>query len=326
MASKEFSGAETPAALTLDGQQANCAGGAHDEDAVLIGLQDRTRLRELTCLHLAAFRRFNYLSFPNLQQTRLRLGVDCCKSAGPGNQTADPVPDRSGRLRPIKLSILLFNLSGQADPIRRLRFGCAFSVDVIRDGVDKQLSAHLGEAVVKGLRVVRDMNRRGLLGDDVPRIHSHIHFHDGDTRLRFVIEYRPLDRSRATVLRQEGRVNVETAVTREIQNGFRQDLAEGSDGDQVGLERRELVEEYFVTGAFRLKDRDLAACGQLFDGGRLKFEIPAFGPVRLGNDGDDLELASVKQGGEARASQFGRTHENDPERIHRCRIKRPNQT
>jgi hypothetical protein len=48
----------------------------------------------------------------------------------------------------------------------------------------------------------------------------------------------------------------------------------------------------------------------------LRFEITAFGPVGLRNDGGDLKLWIARQRLETGAGQFRRAHEDDSQRRH----------
>jgi hypothetical protein len=88
------------------------------------------------------------------------------------------------------------------------------------------------------------------------------------------------------------------------------------DDDEVGPQRAEFGDEWFVAGAFGLEHRQIEPPGERFDERRLRLQVAAFGPVGLRDDSGDLELGIARQGGEAGAGQFRRAHENDSQRRH----------
>ena len=71
-----------------------------------------------------------------------------------------------------------------------------------------------------------------------------------------------------------------------------QNLAIGRHRDQVRLQVAQGAEEGLVARAFGLEDREAGLQREFLHRRRLQLQVPSLGPVRLRDDGHDLETAA----------------------------------
>ncbi|MDB6067140.1 MAG: hypothetical protein JWR26_3348 [Pedosphaera sp.] len=253
---------------------------------------------------------------PDFEELRAGFGGQMGVCAGPGGEGADAVPEGAGGLGPIELAIFLGDLAGEGGAFGGLGAGNDFAGDEVGNGLDEEVGTQGGEAIVQGLGIVLGVDGGGLAGEDVAGIEAGIHFHDGDAGLGLVVEDGPLDGGGAAIFGEDGGVDVEGTEAGQIQNGFGEDLAIRGNGDEVGLELAEFLNEGFVAGAFGLEDGQAGFEGDFFYGRRLQFQVAAFGAVGLGDDGEDGEVGLAQQCFQAGAGERGGAHEDDFERRH----------
>ena len=93
-----------------------------------------------------------------------------------------------------------------------------------------------------------------------------IHFHDGDAGFGVAVGNGPLNRRRAAIFRQQRRMDVQTAMPRQIQNCRRQNLSVSHHNDEVGFQFPQFGDEFFVAGAFGLQHGQAQPQRERFDG------------------------------------------------------------
>jgi hypothetical protein len=111
-------------------------------------------------------------------------------------------------------------------------------------------------------------------------------------------------------------MDIEATQTWKVQEALGQKLAVSGDGNQVGLQSAQLLNEFLVAGAFRLQNREVGAPRKLLDRRGLQFEIASFGAVRLRYNGQELDQRGVDEGTEAGAGQFRGPHEDSSQPSH----------
>lgn len=127
------------------------------------------------------------------------------------------------------------------------------------------------------------------LGEDRSGIKPDVHEHDGDAGFLIAFEQCPLYWCGTAMSRQEGRVDVHTAVGWYREQCRRQYLAVGSHHDHVRFCRLNCADEGKVAAFLRLPYGQAGPCCQLFHRRRLGFELSALRTIRLRDDTDDTE-------------------------------------
>ena len=112
-------------------------------------------------------------------------------------------------------------------------------------------------------------------------------------------------------------MHVEAAKTWQIQQRLWKNLAIRNDHHQIRFELFQPFEEFWITRAFRLQNRQACRSSELFHGRALNFQIPALRPIRLCDDRCNLEISLTAKCLQDRAGQFSRTHKHDPQFGHR---------
>ena len=115
--------------------------------------------------------------------------------------------------------------------ILRLGGQCALFEPLHR--LHDELRAERGQAVMQlvGSLVFTDFERP--FQEHIAGVESLCHLHDGHASLLLTVEDDTLNRRGTAVFREQGRMDVDAAVLRQIEHGFRQDLTVGSNDDAV---------------------------------------------------------------------------------------------
>ena len=108
-------------------------------------------------------------------------------------------------------------------------------------------------------------------------------------------------------------MHVQAAEPRQIQDAPGQNLAVGGDGDQVGSQGAQFLHEIRAAGFLGLQDRDVMPQRQFLDRRGLQLEIPALGPVGLGNSRQQVQARRAEQCLEADAGEVSRAHKDNSE-------------
>ena len=90
----------------------------------------------------------------------------------------------------------------------------------------------------------------------IAAVQTFCHIHGGDACHLFPVNDRPLHRCRAAVLGQQRTMNIDTAVFRHFQNGFRQNLSKSCYSDQIRFIRTELFHKFRFFHFFWLQNRN----------------------------------------------------------------------
>jgi len=134
MTGEELRSAETPAPFALELEDAQGLGARADNDPGFIRAQDFARGASLV----------HHFSLPDLEHMRLGLGRQKGEGAGPGDQAANAIPERTRGLGPIETAVQLFDFRREGDAVGWLGLRQEPAGEVIRDGPYQQLRADLG--------------------------------------------------------------------------------------------------------------------------------------------------------------------------------------
>ena len=104
-------------------------------------------------------------------------------------------------------------------------------------------------------------------------------------------------------------MDVQRAVARCIEQGWRQESAVRRDDQRVGRERPDLLDFARRFEAWGLKDRDAARRGIAFDRAFSRTQAATGGTIRLGEDQDNL-VARRHEGRQSPLSELGRAGED----------------
>ena len=108
---------------------------------------------------------------------------------------------------------------------------------------------------------------------------------------------------------QEGGVDVDDRVARQVEHRAGEDASVGGDDDQVGLDGGEGGDRFGVAKRSGLEDIDAEALGLDFGGGGAQAAPATGAPVGLG-DGESQVVAPLGQRPERRQRELGRAHED----------------
>ena len=97
---------------------------------------------------------------------------------------------------------------------------------------------------------------------------------------------------------------------RKFQNAGLENLPESGNDDQVGLQATEFFGKLRSAGSFRLENFQSGFLGKAFDRRSLELAASPFGPIRLGDDAQNLMFGSKKrfEGGQGK---LGGSHIDD---------------
>ena len=122
---------------------------------------------------------------------------------------------------------------------------------------ENQLSSRKAQAVKQAAACLFRIQAYFHGIQDISGVQTDIHLHRRHTADLIAIDDRPLDRGCPTVFWQKRRMDVDTAVFRQVQNPLRQNLAKCNHDDHVRLNLRQFLKKCLILAdAHRLIHRD----------------------------------------------------------------------
>ena len=113
----------------------------------------------------------------------------------------------------------------------------------------------------------------------------------GDAGLRFAVDDGPVDGSRPTILRQQGCMEVESAVWRHVPDHFREH-PKGNDNLQVGIPSPQCLQKFLIAKPLRLQHGQPLLQGILFHSRCCKRSLmAAYGFIGHGDHSDHVVAA-----------------------------------
>ena len=177
------------------------------------------------------------------------------------------------------------------------------------DGLNGYLCAEHHQPVVDILHVVEVFDFKGFLHDDAPRIDVVVKEERGDACLSLAVDDRPVDGSRTTILRQQGRMHIESAETGHGPNHLGQH-AESHHHLQVSLVSTQLLHKFRVLHLYRLKHGQSHRQRILLHlRGLQHILMTAHGLVGLGNHSHHV-ITAFHQTFQGSNRKLGRSHEH----------------
>jgi hypothetical protein len=203
-------------------------------------------------------------------------------------QAADAVVDDLGGFVPVDDTLLLRDLRSERGARVILRdFDGAVGFEVVDHGQQQLRSQGRQHAFHVAARRVR---RDGHAGHRERR--TRVEFgcdpHDRHTGLRIAGKHRALDGRSPAVERQDRRVNVDHAESRDGEERVREDPAKRDDDAEIRVEIADLLQESFVANLCRLQNGNAVRERHLFGWRGLQLLAAAPRAIRLGDDGHDF--------------------------------------
>ena len=146
---------------------------------------------------------------------------------------------------------------------------------------------------------------------NVPGVQLPGHVHDGHAGLPLAVEDGPVDGSRPPVFGQQGRMNVDGAIGRGVQNVLRQDAAIGRHHDQLRMQLPHQGQGRAVPHFRGLIHGQPLGQGVFLHRRKGQLMPPVFGAVRLGEHAADL-VSVLHQPLQGRHREIRRAHKQDP--------------
>ncbi len=293
-------------AFGLDFRDAKSARATGDEQTVTVGMQ------HLPWNGFDCFVRTGE-SGVDLEDNRGPGDFGSAKGARPRLEGAESSPKDMGRQGPVDAAIFTGDLAGVGDAVNRLGNGGETSSDPIGQVVYNQRSTQDGEPIMKDLSIVVIVDG-GLDGGDYrSRIEARFHLHETDPGFLIAFGNGPLDGGCAAPAWEKRRVNVETAVSGDVEDLAGQDLSVCSHNNDIRSQGLEGIDEGGVAGTEGLKDRDAADECLGLDRRWGQLEMTSDWPVGLGNNGDDGEIRVGSDPGKDGTGEFRGAHEHDPD-------------
>ncbi len=226
--------------------------------------------------------------------------------AGGGRAPADASVDDLGGQGPVHAGVLHLEFGREAHPLRRLWLGGQAAVLDPVQRAHQQVGAGDGEPLQQLTGRVGRPDRLGERQVGGAGVQLEDDLEGGGAGDRVTGEERVLDGRRSPPGRQQGEVQVDEAVPRDVDHPLRQQGAVGDDWTAVGADRGEPGEKVLVPGSAwgQRLDPELGGPGGDRAGGQLL--APAGGRVRAGEHRDHLV-----PGGEQRL-QGGQGHLGGP--------------
>ena len=149
-------------------------------------------------------------------------------------------------------------------------------------------------------------DRTFLTEHDTARIDILVDHECSDACHSLAVYHRPVDRGRATVLRQKCRMEVEGS---ELRHGpdFLRKHPECHHHEKVSIESRQLLQEFRIFQLHRLKDRYALLHGEFLDCTFIDLQSPAARLVSDSHDADDI-VACVNEGLQGSDCKLRRSH------------------
>src|SRR5690606_13033159 len=148
--------------------------------------------------------------------------------------------------------------------------------------------------------------RRTLFQQHRAAIQPGLHLHYADAGFLVARLDSTLDRRRATPAWQQRTVDIDTAITGNIEYRLRDQQAVSHHHHHVRLQRRELGTDGITLEGFRLQYGSVVLDGELFDRRRRQLLATPGGAIRLGQHRQQLVLA-VEQGTQRGGGEIGGT-------------------
>ncbi len=218
--------------------------------------------------------------------------------------------DRPGGLCPVDLT----GLTGHDRCFGRqrivLRCRDQATGQIILECLRQQFGSHAGQTAAELAGINPVIQRQGFLQENISGIHAFIHQHQGDPGFPGTADQGPVDRCRTAQLRQQRRMQIETAPRRQLQQIGRQNPSVSDGNDQVRPQIGQGLLKLRGADFQRLQDRNTGCLRRLLDGRCLKMAVTALGPVRLADDGHDRPVM-IDQSLQSRNREVRGSHEDD---------------
>lgn len=310
MSGEEVADGHPAGALELDFGDDQSAGAASDAESGAVGVQEGAG-----CPGQSGLREGR----PDLEEPGVGWGAEVGEGAGPGVEGADASGEVWGGLAPIEPAVFLDDFAGVGNAVGGLGARGEASSEELGDGSEEELRAGVRQSVVEGRGGFRGTDRCAFESQDIAGVEAGIHFHEGDAGDGVSVEDGPLDWGGSAVAGEEGPVDIEATVWGQFEEGWGEDLAVGSDDDQVGMQRAELLDEGRLAATRGLEHWETEVEGQLLGGAGTGAEVTADLAVGLGDQGEELGLGTLGEGSEAGARKGGGAEEDNPGRVCRGR-------
>ena len=149
------------------------------------------------------------------------------------------------------------------------------------------------------------------------RIEAGVHLHDGHAGLEIAGQDRRGDRRGPTMARQQGRMDVDDAMGREIDDRLRDQLSEVGEHAQIRSKVSDRIDRVGRPDARHLKEPECHAAGHDRHGDRRQCPGPAGTTIRRRDHPDDLDLGAAEQRIEDGHRERTRPEEDGPQAL--CR-------
>ena len=176
-------------------------------------------------------------------------------------------------------------------------------------GLHHQVGTQRHQAVVHVTGGIGMGNPAFLAEDDATRVNVFVDHKGGHTRHLLPVDDRPVDRSGAAVLRQQGGMQVEGAQRRHGPHHIGQHPETDHD-KKIGLESLEGFEEVRVTQLFGLQDGQALLYRIFLDGTFVHLEAASAGFIGHGHHAHHVVFL-LQEGVQGRHREFGGTHIDD---------------
>ncbi len=103
------------------------------------------------------------------------------------------------------------------------------------EGVDEGWTRYYSECLEECSRGIISTDRDFPNLQDIPLIHPLTHLHDRDSSPWFSVKESCLDRGGSTVLREDRAMDIDTHLSRDIEESFWEDLSIGDDDEIITL-------------------------------------------------------------------------------------------
>ena len=176
-------------------------------------------------------------------------------------------------------------------------------------GIAHKVGSQLHELVVQGAGIVGIAYQALLAQDNAAGVDVLVNHERSDAGAFLAVDYRPVDRGCAAVLRKQGCMQVEGAQFGHSPHFFGEH-AEGYHHKHVGLQSGKLLQEGRVPELFGLQDWNAFLDRVAFDGALVKLEPASARLVGNGNHCHHLVFA-LDEGVQRGHRKLGRTHIDD---------------
>lgn len=175
--------------------------------------------------------------------------------------------------------------------------------------LEQRVCTERRQAIVQGPRIILRGDRRLVLEQNGSGVQGLGDLHNRHARDRLSPNQRPGNWRRPAVFGEEGRMDIETPLWRNVEDRAREDLPEGHDREHFGLYATKVIHDLWIADLDGLYNGKARLFGNFLDGGLPELLSSSCRAIRLGHHRRHF-MPRLKETGERRRGESRGPQEN----------------